>query len=122
MKDRRVFSDYLRDIVQHADAAMEFVAGMGNPAALAQDQRTFMAVIRALEVIGEAARKVPPELRARYPEIPWRGMTGMRDKVIHDYFGVDASVVWRTVREELPRMRGAVQRMLKELETEESRS
>ena len=68
--------------------------------------------MRALEVIGEAAKHVAPAFRGGHPEIPWRGMAGMRDKVIHGYFGVDAAVVWRTVKEDLPRVREAVQSLL----------
>lgn len=102
MKGSRDYVDHLRDIVEHAEAAIEFVAALPNHEALAADRRTFWAVIRALEVIGEAARHVPADFRHAHPEISWRGMTGMRDKVIHDYFGVDAAVVWRTVREDLP--------------------
>jgi uncharacterized protein with HEPN domain len=71
-----------------------------------------LAVVRALEVIGEAAMHVAPAFRRGHPEIPWRGMAGMRDKVIHGYSGVDAAVVWRTVKEDLPRVREAVQSLL----------
>ena len=102
MKDGREFVDYLRDILEHAEAAIDFVADTADATELENDRRTFWAVIRALEVIGEAARHIPAEFRQAHPEIAWRGMTGMRDKVIHDYFGVDSAVVWRTVREELP--------------------
>jgi len=99
MKDAREFVDYLRDILEHAEAAIEFGNDVPDVQALAADRRTLWALIRALEVIGEAARHVPSEFRQAHPEIPWRGMTGMRDKVIHDYFGVDPTVVWRTVKE-----------------------
>lgn len=116
MKGDRDCVDYLRDIVEHAEAAANFVAATPDFEALAADRRTFWAVIRALEVIGEAARHVPPEVRTAHPEVPWRGMTGMRDKVIHDYFGVDAAVVWRTVNEDLPPMCLAVRQILEKLD------
>ena len=80
--------------------------------ALARDEKTLLAVVRALEVIGEAARHVAPAFRREHPEIPWRGMAGMRDKVIHGYFGVDAAVVWRTVKEDPPRVREATKSLL----------
>jgi len=60
---------------------------------LKKDERTLLAVVRALEVVGETARRIPRDFRDRYPHIAWRGMTGIRDKVIHEYFGVDAAVV-----------------------------
>jgi len=60
---------------------------------LQKDERTLLAVVRALEVVGETARRIPRDFRDRYPHIAWRGMTGIRDNVIHEYFGVDAAVV-----------------------------
>lgn len=72
-------------------------------------------MIRALEVIGEAARNIPKQIRKKYPEVPWIEMTGMRDKLIHDYFGVNLELVWRTVKEDLPPMSKAVKEMIQAL-------
>ena len=116
MKEARDFVDYLHDILEHADAAIEFVAAAPDAQTLADDRRTLWAVIRALEVVGEAARHIPIEFRQAHPEIAWRGMAGMRDKVIHDYFGVDAAVVWRTVKEELPTLCESIRTILRQLE------
>ena len=120
MKAERDYIDYLRDIRDHAEGAIEFVADMPDSAALASDRRTFWAVIRALEVIGEAARHIPPDFRQSHPGVAWRGMTGMRDKVIHDYFGVDAAVVWRTVKEDLPPLCQSIRVILATLEENET--
>lgn len=117
MKGERDYGDYLRDILEHAEAAVDFLSEVPDVDRLAADRRTFWAVIRALEVIGEAARHFPPEFRATYPEVPWRGMTGMRDKVIHDYFGVDAAVVWRTVKEDLPALSESIRQILARMQT-----
>jgi len=68
------------------------------------DEQVQYAVVRALEIIGEASKKIPDDVRQQYPEIPWRSMSGMRDKLVHDYFGVDVYVIWRTVKEDLPSM------------------
>jgi uncharacterized protein with HEPN domain len=122
MKAGRDYVDYLQDILGHAEAAIGFVATISDSEALAADRRTFWAVIRALEVIGEAARHVPADFRQAHPEIAWRGMTGMRDKVIHDYFGVDAAVVWRTVKEDLPPLCEAIRRVLEDWDDGDSSS
>jgi len=75
-----------------------------------------LAVIRALEVIREAAKTIPKEFKDKYPQVPWRGAMGMRDKVIHGYFGVDLEVVWKTVREELPRLRRDIGKIIEDME------
>ena len=97
MKPKREFLDYLRDIQEALEKLEKFTRGM-NFEAFAKDDKTSFAVIRALEIIGEAARKIPKSVRSRYPDIPWQDMAGMRDKLIHDYFGVDLRVVWKTLQ------------------------
>ena len=108
----RTSEDYLRDILEYAEKAELFLASVPSAEELARDEKTLLAVIRALDVIGEASKRVAPALRKGRPEIPWRGMAGMRDKVIHGYFGVDAALVWRTVKDDLPRVREAVRSLL----------
>lgn len=60
------------------------------------------AVVRSLEIIGEASKKIPPDFRSQFPLIPWKDISGMRDRLIHHYFGVDLEIVWTTIKEDLP--------------------
>ena len=70
--------------------------------AFQHDDKTQSAVIRKLEIIGEAVKQIPEEERRQYPQIPWKQIAGMRDKLIHFYFGVDAKLVWQTIKKRLP--------------------
>lgn len=75
-----------------------------------QDEKTVFAVIRALEIIGEAAKNISEDMKAQHPEIPWRNVAGMRDKLIHEYFGVNNKVVWDTLQEDLPGLKEKIQK------------
>jgi uncharacterized protein with HEPN domain len=70
------------------------------------------AVIRKLEIVGEAVKKLSDSTKSRSPEIPWKRIAGMRDRLTHDYFGVDLALVWTTVEQDLPRLKAAVDSLL----------
>lgn len=106
---------YLKDILQNMRDAEEFIRGM-NYGRFETDKKTINAVLRSLEVIGEATKHIPDNLRARYPDIPWKEMAGLRDKVIHFYFGVDKETVWLVVQDRLPVIRSMVEKILQDLE------
>ena len=92
MTPQRTYVDYLQDILDAATHAAEFIAGIDLDT-FSQDTEKVYAVTRALEIIGEAARQIPPAAQAAYPDLPWQEMIGMRNIVIHEYFGVDAEVL-----------------------------
>ena len=118
MTQRRLASDFLDDIRKASEKAPEFLGGL-SLAAFAADEKTAYAVIRALEIVGEATKRVPGTLRDRYPQIPWRAMAGIRDKLSHDYQTVNLEVVWRSVTEDLPVLLPELRRMLEEIRKEE---
>jgi uncharacterized protein with HEPN domain len=111
----RDYRDYLQDILDAIDETAEFTAGLTYDA-FTRDRKTTNAVVRSLEVLGEAAKRIPDSLRAKAAEMPWKRMAGMRDKLIHEYSGVDLGIVWTVIKEELPPVRSSVQRLLMELE------
>jgi uncharacterized protein with HEPN domain len=103
--------DYLQDILDSINDIDDFVHGMGRDAFLS-DKKTINAVVRSLEVIGEAAKGIPESVKKGNPDIPWKRMSGMRDKLIHEYSGVDLEVLWKTITDDLPPLRLSIQKLV----------
>ena len=112
---KREAGDYIEDIINAMEKSTNFIKDLSYKKFI-QDDKTVFAVVRALEIIGEAVKSIPNNLRKKYTEIPWKDMAGMRDKVIHEYFGVELSLVWKTVKEEMPPLKPLFEKMLREME------
>jgi uncharacterized protein with HEPN domain len=112
---KRDYKLFIKDILDCINKIEEFVEGM-NFEEFVKDDKTSSAVVRKLEVIGEATKNLPEEIRQKYKDLPWTDMARMRDKIIHFYFGVDYEIVWEVVKERLPQIKPLIQRILKEME------
>jgi uncharacterized protein with HEPN domain len=110
MRNQRL---YLEDILSAIESIEEFVVGM-DLGALQTDDKTASAGIRKFEIIGEAVRHVPEDIREAYTEVAWKEMAGMRDRLIHFYMGVNYRLVWQTIKNDLPVVKMHIRRILKE--------
>ena len=100
MPKKRNFNLFLVDILEAIGNIKEYTAGMGYEEFI-QDKKTRDAVVRNLEIIGEASKNVPDDVKEKYPEVNWKAVTGMRDKLIHEYFGVSSMIVWETIQNDI---------------------
>lgn len=112
---KRDIRDYLNDILKHIDLAQAFVEGMQFDD-FKRDDKTVLALTRAIEIIGEATKQVPMAYRSQYPDISWKSYIGMRDRLAHAYFGVNLDIVWSTTLEDLPKLKPAVQAILEDVQ------
>ena len=103
----------ITDILECIDKIRRFTKGYSFED-FQGDEKTIDSVLRNLEIIGEAARHVPAEIRAQYPELPWAEMLTMRNIVIHEYHGVNLSIIWQTVKEDLTALVSPLKRILQE--------
>jgi uncharacterized protein with HEPN domain len=109
MKDDRAYLQHIRDALQ--DIA-EYCGS--NHSAFLDDRMRQDATLRKLEIIGQAVKNLSDDTKSRQPAIPWRQIAGMRDKVIHDYFGLNLEIVWAVVQKDLPALRVAIEALLKD--------
>jgi uncharacterized protein with HEPN domain len=104
----------LSQIAENARRAVELCAQ--NPLSeIVSDWQKCLAFERAMEIIGEAAKRLPPELTTRYSDVDWRGIAGMRDRVSHGYDSVDYDLLWQAVKNQMPGLLAAVEKMLRDL-------
>jgi len=112
---KRNYRLFIKDILDSIEKIEEFVGSMDFDE-FVKDDLTNSAVIRKLEIIGEATKNIPKDIRQRYKSLPWSEMARMRDKIIHFYFGVDYEIVWKVIKERLPEIKPILNQILKEME------
>ena len=102
---------YLKHILQECEFLIENSSSL-NFEEFVNNPVLSRAFVRSLEVIGEAVKKLPVEIRYKYPEVPWKNIAGMRDVLIHDYFGIKYEIVWKTVKERIPELKKQIEEIL----------
>jgi len=103
---------YVKHILDAIEAIEEYVNGL-TYLKFTDDSKTVDAVIRQIEIIGEASNKISRKLRSEYKEIPWQLIIGMRNKLVHEYFGVNVDAVWDTVKHDLPDLKKKINEIIK---------
>lgn len=97
----RDLSERLQDILDAISDIEAFTASIDFEDFRANREKVY-AIVKLIEILGEAVKQIPPEVRAQYPEIPWQSIAGMRDVLVHEYWGIDVNVIWATVQQGLP--------------------
>jgi uncharacterized protein with HEPN domain len=113
-RDARLYLDDIFDAIEKIES---YVEGLSFDE-FKEDSKTVDAIVRNFEIIGEATKRISPEFKDKYPQIPWKMMAGTRDKLIHEYFGVNLQVLWKAVKEDLPPVKRNLKRVFLELDAD----
>lgn len=114
-RDLRLF---IKDILENINLIESFSKNISKDG-LSKNELKQYAIIRALEIIGEATKHIPDSFRKKYPKVPWKDIAGFRDVVIHAYFGVILERVWKVIQEDLPNLKIKIQKILEDLEKQQ---
>ncbi len=116
--NERTYRLFIEDILEAIEKIERYLEGLAYEA-FVKNEMVVDAVIRNLEIIGEASRNIPEEVRDIYPDIPWKRMIGLRNIVVHEYFGVDLSIIWDIINRNLPETKPEITAMLNGLNEDE---
>ncbi len=117
MPEKRSYKLFISDIMDAITKIENYIEDLDYDS-FAQSNMVIDAVVRNLEIIGEAARNIPNDAKERYPDIPWKRMVGLRNIVIHEYFGVDLDNVWKIIKENIPEVKPDIMKILDEFKDE----
>ncbi len=112
MPKKRNIDLFFADIFDAINSIKEYTQDIGYEEFL-RDKKTRDAVVRNLEIIGEAVKNIPDDIKEKYPEVNWKEMAGMRDKLIHEYFGVSNVIVWETIKNDVPMFESQIGKIIK---------
>ena len=115
MSNQRTYIDYLNDLVEMIKKIEDFTKGYSFMNFM-KDEKTVYAVIRCFEVMGEAVKNIPEDVKNKFPRVPWKRVAGMRNKLIHGYFGVDYETLWETIKIRIPEIKPLFEEILSEQE------
>ena len=119
-KKKRTYIDFVKDIFDMITKIESFTKNYTYNKFI-EDDKTVFAVIRCFEVMGEAVKNIPEEMREKFSYLPWKRISGMRNKLIHEYFGVDYETLWETIKARIPEIKPLVQQMLTEILKDEEK-
>ncbi len=114
---KRKFTFFIKDILESLESISNFIEGLDYQNFI-EDDKTLSAVVRKIEIIGEATKNIPSSVTSKYTSIPWSDMAKMRDKVIHSYFGIDYQTIWNVVKIRFPKMKPELEKLLVELSSD----
>ena len=112
-RDPRLYLDDIIEAIKKIDEYRECLTFQD----FSKDNKTVDAVIRNFEIIGEAAKRIPSGIKEMYPQVPWKQMAGTRDKLTHEYFGVNLKVLWKAMNEDIPALKPKIEEMLRKMES-----